>query len=139
VRLVVLLGSLVLASLPLQAQGLPLRSMAERTRATWQAQNARELVNQSSQLTLQLPQANPSAPVSRDQAAELLRDFFNRSDEVVTGVTDVRETTGGLGLVELRRLFRVRGTQDVLEQRVLLTYRASGGGWMLVELRIATP
>jgi hypothetical protein len=113
--------------------------MAERTRATWQAQNARELVNQSSQLTLQLPQANPSAPVSRDQAAELLRDFFNRSDEVETGVTDVREMTGGLGLVELRRLFRVRGTQDVLEQRVLLTYRASGGGWMLVELRIATP
>lgn len=113
--------------------------MAERTRATWQAQNARELVNQSSQLTLQLPQANPSAPVSRDQAAELLRDFFKRSDEVETGVTDVREMNGGLGLVELRRLFRVRGTQDVLEQRVLLTYRASGDGWMLVELRIATP
>ena len=43
----------------------------------------------------------------------------------------------GLGLVELRRRFRVRGTQEIQEQRVLLSYRASGNGWMLVELRIS--
>ena len=44
---------------------------------------------------------------------------------------------GGLGLVELSRRFRVVGTQEVQEQRVLLSYRASGNGWVLVELRIS--
>lgn len=132
-----LLAGLLLIPVLLPAQGVPLRTVAEQTRGFWQAQDSRSLVNQGSQLLLQLPEADPSAPVGRDQAAELLRDFFNHADEVETRITDVREMDGGLGLVELRRRFRVRGTQEVQEQRVLLSYRASGNGWMLVELRIS--
>lgn len=135
-RLKLLAGLLLIPAL-LPGQGVPLRTVAEQTRGFWQAQDSRSLVNQGSQLLLQLPEADPSAPVGRDQAAELLRDFFNHADEVETRITDVREMDGGLGLVELRRRFRVRGTQEVQEQRVLLSYRASGNGWMLVELRIS--
>jgi hypothetical protein len=131
-----LVGLLLIPAL-LPAQGITLRTVAEQTRGFWQAQDARGLVNQASQLLLQLPEADPSAPVDRDQAAELLRDFFRNADEVETRITDVREMDAGLGLVELRRRFRVRGTQEIQEQRVLLSYRASGNGWMLVELRIS--
>ncbi|HEV8122618.1 MAG TPA: hypothetical protein VGP80_00065 [Gemmatimonadales bacterium] len=135
-RLKLLVGLLLIPAL-LPAQGTTLRAVAEQTRGYWQAQDARGLVNQASQLLLQLPEADPSAPVDRDQAAELLRDFFHHADEVETRITDVREMDAGLGLVELRRRFRVRGTQEIQEQRVLLSYRASGNGWMLVELRIS--
>lgn len=136
-RLAVLLGATMLLPQAAPAQGLALRSVAEQTRSVWNAQDARSLVHQSSQLLLQLPEADPSAPVNRNQAIQLLRDFFKHSEEVDTRVTDVREMDGGLGLVELRRRFRVRGTQEIKEQRVLLSYRADGPGWTLVELRIS--
>lgn len=136
-RLKLLLGMLLIVPALLPAQGVPLRTVAEQTRGLWQSQDSRGLVNQGSQLLLQLPEAEPSAPVGRDQAEELLRDFFNHADEVETRITDVREMDGCLGLVELRRRFRVRGTQEIQEQRVLLSYHASGNGWMLVELRIS--
>ena len=133
-----MVGALMLLPALVPAQGVPLRTVAEQTRGFWQAQDSRGLVSLGSQLLLQLPEADPSAPVGRDQAAELLQDFiFSHADEVETRITDVREMDGGLGLVELRRRFRVRGTQEVQEQRVLLSYRASGNSWMLVELRIS--
>jgi len=132
-----MVGALMLLPVLVPAQEVPLRTVAEQTRGFWQAQDARGLVNLGSQLLLQLPEADPSAPVGRDQAAELLQDFFRHADEIETRITDVREMDGGLGLVELRRRFRVRGTQEVQEQRVLLSYRASGNSWMLVELRIS--
>ena len=136
-RMKLLVGALLLLPVSLPAQGDSLRTVAEQTRGFWQMQDSRGLVSQGSQLLLQLPEADPSAPVGRDQAAELLRDFFHHADEVETRVTDVREMDGGLGLVELRRRYRVRGTQEIQEQRVLLSYHASGNGWALVELRIS--
>ena len=134
-----MVAMLTILGLPMSAAGqtTPLRTVAQETRALWQSQNARALVNQASQLLLQLPEADPSAPVSRSQAAQLLRDSFRSAEEVDTRVIDVRESEGGLGLVELQRRFRVRGTQEVQEQRVLLSYRVSGNGWMLVELRVS--
>ncbi len=132
-----LVGLLLLLPATLRAQAVSLRTVAEQIRGFWQSQDSRGLVSQGSQLLLQLPEADPSAPVGRDQAAKLLRNYFNHADEVETRVTDVREMDGGLGLVELRRQFRVRGTQETQEQRILLSYHASGNGWTLVELRIS--
>ena len=114
----------------------PLRDIAEVTRASWQRQDATALVAQSPQLVIQLPGADPSAPVQRRQASKLLSDFFERAEEVETVLYDAREMEDGRGLVELRRRYRVRGTQDVREQLLLLSYRRSGKTWTLVELRV---
>ena len=120
----------------LLAQGArPLRMVAEVTRAQWQGQDAAGLVARSPQLVIQLPGADPSAPVQRRQATELLRDFFARSEEVETILSDAREVSDGWGLVEFRRRYRIRGTQDIREQRLLLRYHRGGNGWLLVELR----
>jgi hypothetical protein len=115
---------------------IPLREVAETARNQWQRQDAPGLVARSPQLIIQLPGADPSAPVQRRQATELLRDFFERSEEVETVLSDARELGNGWGLVEFRRKYRIRGTQAVNEQLLLLSYRASGGGWILVELRV---
>ena len=132
---IVLLG---LAPLRLGAQQapLPLRQVAEETRASWQRQDAAALVEKSPQLIIQLPGADPSAPVQRQQAGKLLRDFFERAEEVGTVLYDAREMDDGRGLVELRRRYRIRGTQHVREQLLLLSYRRSGKTWTLVELRV---
>ena len=130
----ILLGLAPVASA--QQAPLPLRDVAEETRASWQRQDAAGLVAKSPQLIIQLPGADPSAPVQRQQAGKLLRDFFERAEEVGTILYDAREMDDGRGLVELRRRYRVKGTQDVREQLLLLSYRRSGRTWTLVELRV---
>jgi hypothetical protein len=119
-----------------QAVQRSLREVAEETRASWERQDTRELVARSPQLVIQLPGADPSAPVGREQASKLLADFFTRSEEVETLLYDAQELDNGWGLVELRRRYRVTGTQDVREQLLLLSYRRGGRSWTLVELRV---
>jgi hypothetical protein len=114
----------------------PLRVVAEETRALWQRQDAAGLVAGTPQLVIQLPGADPSAPVQRQQATKLLQDFFDRSEEVETVLHDAQELDNGWGLVELRRRYRVRGTQEIRDQLLLLSYRQSATRWTLVELRV---
>jgi hypothetical protein len=135
-----LLALALLCLVPVAAEAqLPrvsLREVAEGTRTSWHRQDANGLVAGSPQLMIQLPGADPSAPVERQQASKLLRDFFERSEEVDTQLHDAQELDNGWGLVELRRRYRVRGTQDVRDQLLLLSYRQSGRTWILVELRV---
>lgn len=133
---VLLLGLVLPQVVGAQQDRPPLRAVAEDTRALWERQDADGLVSSSPQLLIQLPGAEPSAPVQRQQASKLLRDFFDRSEEVETVLHDAQELDNGWGLVELRRRYRVRGTQDVRDQLLLLSYRQSGTGWTLVELRV---
>ncbi len=118
-----------------EAQQVSLRRAGEITRGLWHQQDAAGLVEHSPQLVIQLPGADPSAPVARPQATKLLRDYFSRSEEVETLLTDAREVGGGWGFVELKRQFRIRGTQEIREQALLLSYRSNGDGWTLMELR----
>jgi len=115
---------------------VPLSVVAEETRASWRSQDARGLVARSPQLVIQLPGADPSAPIEREQASKLLSDFFEPAEEVETVLYDAQELDNGWGLVEFRRRYRVKGTQDIREQLLLLSYRRSGRTWTLVELRV---
>jgi hypothetical protein len=135
-RFLSLMGLLFPVTLAGQQPVAALRDVAEGTRALWHRQDAGGLVAHSPQLVIQLPGADPSAPVQRRQATELLRDFFENSEEVETTVTDARDLGGGRAFVEFKRRYRIRGTQDVREQLLLLSYRRSGPGWILVELRV---
>jgi hypothetical protein len=133
--LILALGCLLPAEIQAQER-LPLRDVAEDTRNSWQRQDADGLVSRSPQLVIQLPGADPSAPIQRPQASKLLQDFFERSEEVETVLNESQELDNGWGLVELRRRYRVKGTQEVREQLLLLSYRQSGNSWVLVELRV---
>jgi len=94
------------------------------------------LVASAPRVLVQLPGADPSAPVEREQAAALLREFMAESQEVQTAVRAAREVSPGRGYVELVRDYRVRGTDTVRRQSVLLGYRKEGDRWVLTELRI---
>jgi hypothetical protein len=119
-----------------QAQGT-LPDAAERAKQAWLSHDPRSLVGQSSTLVLQIPGADPSSPLGRSQAIELLRRYFRPAEERGVDVTAIREVEAGKGFVELTRRYVVAGTSELRRETLFLGYRMVGGAWRLVELRSA--
>jgi len=127
--------ALTLAAAVGQAQqSLP--EAAALARQAWFDHDARGLVADSPRLVVQLPGTDPSAALGPQQAAALILDFVAAAEEVETLVRAAREVEPGRGYVELQRRYRVGGTQEVRVQSLLLGYRQSRTGWILVELRV---
>ncbi|HEV8509300.1 MAG TPA: hypothetical protein VGQ48_02490 [Gemmatimonadales bacterium] len=128
--------SLVVLASPAAAQAT-LPDAAERAKRAWMAHDAQALVGQSSTLVLQIPGADPSSPLGRAQAIELLRRYFRPAEERGIDVTAIREVEPGKGFIELTRRYVVAGTAELRRETLFLGYRLSGGEWRLVELRSA--
>ena len=120
----------------LAGQSPALDDAAERAQAAWQSHNVTALVADSPRLLVQLPGTDPSVALGPAQAAALLRDFLAQATEVETDIRAAREVESGRGYVELQRSYRIEGTQEVRVQSLLLGYRQSRAGWVLVELRV---
>jgi hypothetical protein len=127
---------ILLWGMPAAAQQRDLERAAERARRAWFAHDAAELVAASPRLLVQLPGADPSAALGREQAVALLTDFLAPAEEVEVEVRAAREVEPGRGYVELQRRYRVSGTQEIRVQSLLLGYRLGRSGWSLVELRV---
>jgi hypothetical protein len=119
-----------------QAQAT-LSDAAARAKDAWRAHDAEALVGRSSNIVLQIPGADPSSPLGRPQAIELLRRYFRPSDERGLDVTAIREVEAGRGFVELSRRYVVTGTSEERHETLFLGYRLIGREWRLVELRSA--
>ncbi|MBA3319565.1 MAG: hypothetical protein H0T50_15950 [Gemmatimonadales bacterium] len=118
------------------AQQAELSDAAEDARQAWFAHDARGLVADGPRLLVQLPGADPSVALGPAQATALLRDFMVQGQEVETVVLAAKEVEPGRGYVELRRSYRIAGTQEVRIQSLLLGYRLQRAAWRLVELRV---
>lgn len=110
---------------------------AEQARQAWLAHDPQALVGQSTSLVLQIPGADPSSPLGRAQAVELLRRYLRPSEERGLDVAVVQEVEPGRGFVELSRSFVVAGTDELRRETLFLGFRQRGGRWLLVDLRIA--
>ena len=95
------------------------------------------IVGQNPRVVLQIPGADPSAPLERAQAAELLRRHLQRVVERALAVGAVREVEPGHGYVELERRYVVAGTSDERRETIYLRFRKPGSQWLLTELRNA--
>jgi hypothetical protein len=89
----------------------------------------------SPRILIQLPGTDPAGAFAPPQAIALLRDYFASTQEVETKVRSAREVEPGRGYVELQRRYRITGTQETRSQTLLLGYRMTPAGWILVELR----
>jgi len=121
---------------PAAAQGT-LPEAAEQARQAWLAHNPQALVGQSPSLVLQIPGADPSSPVGRAQAVELLRRYLRPVVERGLDVTVIREVEPGKGFVELTRRYVVAGTTELRRETLFLGFRLQDGRWALAELRSA--
>lgn len=130
---------LVLALLLRPPAALPqtatLDAAAQAARQDWFVHNVSGLLAGSSGIILQIPGADPSSPLGRAQAAELLRRYLGGARERSVTVVSVREVEPGIGFVELDRRYVVSGTTDARRESVFLGFRRTGAGWVLAELR----
>lgn len=136
-RASLLAALLALAGHEGMAQRGPIARVAEEARHAWLEHAVDRLVAGSLEVLIQLPGTEPSAPVSRSQAAALLQDYLARFEEVAVEVRATREGERGTAYVELGRRYRVPGTQEVRTQTLLLSYQKLGVTWVLTELRIS--
>ena len=127
---------LVFMTGPLMAQG-GLDAAAQRARAAWLAHDPAALLRGSPGVVLQIPGADPSSAIGRDQAGELLARFFRTSVERSVEVSVAREVEEGRGYVEMVRRFAVAGTTEERRETVFLGLRRLGDQWVVVELRAA--
>ena len=118
------------------AQGT-LPEAAERAKQAWLAHDPQALVGQSPSLVLQIPGADPSSPLGRAQAVELLRRYLRAVEERGLDVTVIREVEPGKGFVELTRRYVVAGTTELKRETLFLGFRLQAGRWALAELRSA--
>ncbi len=86
---------------------------------------------------LQIPGADPSSPLGRAQAIELLRRYFRPAEERGLDVTAIREVEAGKGFVEFARRYVVAGTTELRRETLFLGYRMVAREWRLAELRSA--
>jgi len=124
------------AGTTLAAQGT-LPEAAERARQAWLAHDPQALVGQSPSIVLQIPGADPSSPLGRAQAVELLRRYLRPVEERGLDVTVIRDVEPGKGFVELTRRYVVAGTTELRRETLFLGFRLLSGRWALVELRSA--
>src|SRR5258708_33991264 len=114
------------------AQG-SLAEAAERVRQAWLAHDVQAVVGQSPSVVLQIPGADPSAPVDRAQAIELLRRHLRAGAERGLRVSAVREAEPGRGYAELDPRYAVAGTIDEPRERLFLGFRQPGAAWVPVD------
>jgi hypothetical protein len=122
---------------PALAAQATLEDAARRAESAWQSHDANALVGRSSAVVLQLPGAEPSAALGRAQAIELLRRYFQSTSERRVAVGAVSQREPGRGVVELERVYVVRGTEDERRETVFLGFQLQNEQWLLVEVRTA--
>ena len=129
--------ALVFASAgPLAGQS-GLAAAAQRTQAAWLAHDAEALLDRSPGVILQIPGADPSSALRRQQAGELLARYLRTAVERSVEIATVREVEEGRGYVELVRRFSVTGTAEERRETVFVGVRRVGDWWVVVELRTA--
>jgi hypothetical protein len=130
------LGAVSLAfGFPRLAAQATLPEAAARAKQAWLAHDPQALVGQSASLVLQIPGADPSSPLGRAQAVELLRRYLRPVEERGLDVTVIREVEPGKGFVELARRYVITGTTEVRRETLFLGFRLRSGQWVLAELR----
>jgi len=117
------------------SQAATLEAAAQAARQSWYVHDVSGLLAGSSAIILQIPGADPSSPLGRPQAAELLRRYLGGARERSVTVVSVREVEPGIGFVELDRRYVVSGTADARRESLFLGFRRIGERWVLAELR----
>jgi hypothetical protein len=112
-----------------------LSDAAERAKRAITTHDAQALVGQSSNVVLQIPGADPSSPLGKAQAIELLRRYLRPAEERGLDVTAIREVERGKGFIEITRRYVVSGTTELRRETLYLGYRFLDGEWRLAELR----
>ena len=127
---------ILLAKAPALGAQQTLAGAAARALAAWQSGDVRALVARSVTVGLELPGADPSAPLGREQAAHLLRRYLERAHERTLTLVALSEIGPSRGYAELERRYVIRGTRDERCETVVFRFSKVGSNWVLSEIQI---
>jgi hypothetical protein len=125
----------LLASGRLQAQEL-LREEAQVVLGAWTTHDAAGILAGADSILLNLPGAQPAAPIGRQQATALIRGYLGGTSEEALTLQAVRSTGRDRGFAELARRFRPAEGSASRTETILLGFRLEGEQWRLDELRV---
>ena len=108
----------------------------DRVRASWVRQDAAGVLEGATRVVVQLPREAATAPLAAEQASRALARLFVDATEVGLEVKTVRRVSSETVYAEMKRQFRVRGSEGTVEQQVFAAFRLEDGRWRLTELRI---
>ncbi len=108
----------------------------DRLRASWLRQDAAGVLEGATRVVVQLPRESATVPLGAEQASRALARLFVDATEVGLEVKAVRRVSGETVYAEMKRQFRVRGSEGTVEQQVFAAFRLEEGRWRLTELRI---
>jgi hypothetical protein len=121
---------------PLHAQRT-LADAARGARAAWLAHDAETLVGPGPRIAIQVPGANPSGPLAREHAVEVMGRYLEVAVERRLEIRRVETTGAGRAVVELVRTYVLRGTRELRHEAVFLGFAETQGRWVVTEIRVA--
>jgi hypothetical protein len=108
----------------------------DRVRAAWLRQDAAGVLEGATRIVVQLPGEAATAPLGAEQASRALARLFVDATEAGLEAKAVRRVSSETVYAEMKRRFRVRGSEEVVEQQLFAAFRLEDGRWRLTELRI---
>lgn len=114
-----------------------LEAAVERARVAWLDHDARALTASSDTVRLRIPGVAANHAMRPAQAARLLEQYFEASEEEGFDLREIRSVGEGHAYAELERRYAVRGTDDRRAETIFLGFRQVDGQWRLREVRIA--
>jgi len=135
----VTIGTLILLGALLQPGPVEhdLSALAAATRQAFAERDFSRLFDQGQSVRLELPNHPVAVSVRGPVAAAALRDLVRRTRDLEIMNIGAAVVAPGHGYVELRRRFRVMGTQEEHAQRVLVSASLEAGHWRIAEVWIA--
>jgi hypothetical protein len=120
---------------PAALQAESLMPAARRIAGDWLRHDFAALVGVSPAVQVQVPGAQPSAPVRPAQAVSLLEAFVEGATEVEVEVLAAREVEPGRAYVEVQRIYVLHGSAARRVQLLYFGLRREEGTYRLTEVR----
>lgn len=123
-----------LASLLGPAQDQELGRLAVTVRLGFEARDFARLFDERQPVRLELPSQPAAVSVRGEIAAAALGSMVRRTADIQVITLGSAVVAPGHGYVELRRRFRVLGTQEEQGQKILISARFDEGRWRITEV-----
>ena len=130
----------ILALMPCLATGQEtVDEAAHEARDAWMNHDVGRLLFGRDQVTLTLPRAESTRPLSPGQASSLMREFFRNTEELQFSYEKIGTGTDDQGYIEASRDFVIAGTTEIRTQKVIIGFRRISRVWRIFEIRIRGP
>ena len=128
------LGLTVLLAMVLPLQDKELGQLASNARSAFETREFSRLFDDRQPVRVELPTLSAAVSVRGEIAAAALASMVRRTADLEFSTVGSAVVAAGHGYVEIRRRFRVLGTQEEQRQKILISAKFEEGRWRVTEV-----